>query len=436
MVALGSALLVCSCLQVNGDFTQIQGGSQQNLSTAITGSPTLEDGRPSTDLVSSSSGEMSDRTSGTSDSVSTETRNPSSSTGGTTSSSDSPDSTGTTDPLGARWIPIAIQNQSGSFALESQTAVRVQFDHADLVVNHAAANDGSNLRVMVSDGVGEREIDRVLDPGSSWNHAQTQIWFSIDAEIPAGQTQERRYFLVIDPSSTSPKQDPTQIFLAYDEFNGSSLNLSIWASLESTDGPGTHSLQVSGGELVLRASASGAFKRAQSVRSVSSWQLDAIAIDAAVRTDSSQSGGANCTREFLAGFWSPSPSTYVRSLLFYDSQSYAYANHRDEAPYDFRVQTLGSSLWSSAHRRYSMRWRGPDVQLAVDGSTLGTMRPEFAAFTQPTNGPLIAGFEAVASGGCPGQESHLAIDWVMVRKAGRSEPALHLQLSEATLRSF
>lgn len=315
--------------------------------------------------------------------------------------------------------------------------MRLQFNHADLVANRAASIDGSNLQVFVSDGAGEREIDRVLDPGSRWNEAQTQIWFALDADISGGQTQDRRYYLVIHPTVTSPSADPSQVFLVYDQFEGSTLDNAVWALSEKTDGPGSHNMQVSGGELVLTATASGMGMRAQSVRTVSNWQLDAIAIDAAVRTNSNLGGGgSNCTQEFLTGFWSPSPSTYIRSLFFHDRSGYRFANHRDAEPYDFRVQNSGTILSVGTTRRYSMRWRALDVELVADETSMGTFNTEVSTFTRPLAGPLIAGFEAVALGGCPGVESHLAVDWVMIRKTGRAEPALRLQLGQATQRDL
>lgn len=282
----------------------------------------------------------------------------------------------------------------------------------------------------------EREIHRVLDPGSSWNQTQTQIWFSLDSNIPAGQTQSLYYYLVVSPNVTAPMADASQIFLAYDTFEGSTLNTSMWASATKTDGPGSQSVTVTGGELVLTATASGSEMRAQTVRSVANWQQDAIAIDAAIRTDSNLSAGSNCTQEFLTGLWAPSPSTFIRSLFLHDQQGYRYANHRDSAPYDFLVQNTGSRLNSAAQRRYSMRWRGPSIELAVNETALGTFSTSSSSITQPSNGPLIAGFEAVALGGCPGVQSHLAIDWVMVRKTARAEPSLTLRMDQSTHRDL
>lgn len=314
--------------------------------------------------------------------------------------------------------------------------MRLVFDHADLVAQHGARVDGSNLQIMASDGTSDQELHRVLDPGSRWNDAQTQVWFAISEDLAAGQTDNRRYFLVVHPSVTAPRQDGTRVFLAYDHFDGSSLDTSTWAAAAETVGPGEQALRVQGGELILTATATGSGKRSQTVRSVANWQEDSIAMDALVRTNSNLTFGGLCTREFLTGFWAPSPSTYIRSLFLHDNFGYGYANHRDTDPYDFIVQDAESGLSGPEKHRYSLRWRGPTVEAAVDGTVLRTFFTRDSSFTEPAKGPLIAGFEAVAIGGCAGVQSHLAIDWVMVRKAARTEPSLSLLMGQATRREL
>lgn len=422
LLGLGWGLLFCSCLQINGDFSPIQepltrpNGPEDSTST----------GSQTSDLESTSTASQSDS------SRSSEEQSSESSTSTTEGSSSSVDSTST--EVFALWVPIEIRNNSGTDALQAQSSVRLKFDHADLVANHRASVDGTNLQIIASDGTNYKELDRVLDPQSRWNDANTEIWFSINKDIAAGALEGQRYYIVIRPLAAAPRQDPSRVFLAYDQFDGSELDTSIWEAAAETIGPGQQRMQVTGGELVLTATASGSGKRTQTVRSVANWEMDAIVMDAAVRTDANLSAGTNCTQEFLTGLWSPRPSTYIRSLFLHDAQGFRYANHRDVEPHDFIVQGTGTRNSTRATQRYSLRWRGPNIEVAVNEAVLDTFFTRHTNFMRPSAGPLIAGFEAVALGGCPGVQSHLAVDWVIVRKAAMSEPTLTLRLKEAVRR--
>lgn len=416
--------MLCSCLQINDDFAlrQDENSPTDAQRTSTAGETMTRDaGGVSEEGVVAETNQ---------DHVSSEP-----SSGGDSGSTNDSSST-TSLPPSALWIPIAVRNQSPGEVLGAQTSVRLQFDHAALVSAQGAKMDGSNVQIFVSDGSTEQELDRVLDPGSRWNDAQTQIWFAVNAEIPGGQSQDRRYYLVVHPSSSSPKADPQRVFLAYDHFDAATLNSSMWAASAKTEGPGSQAMELRDGELILTASASAVGERAQTVRSVANWQIDAIAMDASVRTNSNLSMGANCTQEFLVGFWAPSPSTYIRSLYLHDRQGYRFANHRDVDPFDFILQNTGERLTSSGSRRYSMRWTATQVDVLVPGSPRRIFFPRFTSFTRPAHGPLIAGFEAVALGGCPGVQSLVAVDWVIVRKAAPVEPSIILQVGQATRREL
>lgn len=421
LVGLGGALLLCSCLKINEEFSVVH--------DLTTGSETPE--QTSETRVSGSTGQ-DDSPVPTLDSAGSDTTSSSlTSQGLSDSSSDS-----TSAAPSALWIPINLRNVSPTHALTSETSVRLEFDHAALVSSEGARIDGSNVQVFVSDGSSEQEIDRVLDPGSRWNDAQTRIWFNLNAEIPAGQTVDQRYYLVVHPSVSSPKADASELFLAFDAFDDATLNASMWAATAQAVGPGEQSAEITDGSLVLRAMASGQGKRAQTVRTAGNWQVDAIAMEASVRTDSNLVVGNNCTQEFLAGFWSPDPSAFVRSLLYHDRVGYRFANHQDSDPFGFMIQETGERLTNSAYHRYSMRWGDPVVEVVVDESSRRNFSIQSSTHTEPSKGPLVAGFEAVAFGECPGVVSRVEVDWVMVRKAARSEPSLSLRMGEATRREL
>ena len=62
-------------------------------------------------------------------------------------------------------------------AVPAGYAVAVQIDHAGLVAASKARADGEDVRVLFVTAEGSSEIDRVLDPLSDWNQADTTLWF-------------------------------------------------------------------------------------------------------------------------------------------------------------------------------------------------------------------------------------------------------------------
>ena len=93
--------------------------------------------------------------------------------------------------------------------------------------------DGNHVRVYyVTSGNTLLELDRVLDPGSSWNTSSTKIWFKTQAAVPANSIDDNYILYYGDASVTSALADPTSIFLFFDDFESGTL--SKWTTLPAT----------------------------------------------------------------------------------------------------------------------------------------------------------------------------------------------------------
>ncbi|MFW9902420.1 MAG: hypothetical protein ACFFDY_14225, partial [Candidatus Thorarchaeota archaeon] len=74
---------------------------------------------------------------------------------------------------------------AGSVAVPSGYTVSLTFDHASLVSMGRSRADGNDIRVAYLSGSDWEELDRMLDPGSSWDRNSTRIWFKTQAAISA-----------------------------------------------------------------------------------------------------------------------------------------------------------------------------------------------------------------------------------------------------------
>jgi hypothetical protein len=100
--------------------------------------------------------------------------------------------------------------------------------------------DGADLRIVAPGGL---ELDRVLDPESSWNLPGTLIWFSTVEPIAVGETATYEVYFG-NPDAGAPPDDPALVFPFFDAFDGTNLDPEAWVLLEG-------SAEVSGGELTV-----------------------------------------------------------------------------------------------------------------------------------------------------------------------------------------
>ena len=64
---------------------------------------------------------------------------------------------------------------AGSQQISSGCSVSMSFDHAAMVSEGSARADGNDVRVAYWNGATWMELDRVVDPLSSWNDISTKI---------------------------------------------------------------------------------------------------------------------------------------------------------------------------------------------------------------------------------------------------------------------
>ena len=62
------------------------------------------------------------------------------------------------------------------------------------------------------------ELDRMLDPGSSWNSASTRLWFQTQAPIGASSSDSDYYIYYGNAAAGAPPANPASIFFFYDGY--------------------------------------------------------------------------------------------------------------------------------------------------------------------------------------------------------------------------
>ena len=125
---------------------------------------------------------------------------------------------------------------TGSAGTPAGYSASLTFDHASLVSATPTSKsraDGNDVRVYyVTSGNTLQELDRVLDPGSSWNTSSTKIWFKTQAAVAANSIDDNYILYYGDASVTSALADPTSIFLFFDDFESGTL--SKWTTLPAS----------------------------------------------------------------------------------------------------------------------------------------------------------------------------------------------------------
>ncbi|MFQ5922424.1 MAG: hypothetical protein ACE5M4_06235, partial [Anaerolineales bacterium] len=111
---------------------------------------------------------------------------------------------------------------AGSAAVPTAYTVSVTFDHAALVSAGKSQADGDDIRITFWNGSGWVELDRFLDPGSSWNDANTRIWFQTQAAILASGSDANYDMYYGNPSAVNPPVNTANIFYFYDGFESGS----------------------------------------------------------------------------------------------------------------------------------------------------------------------------------------------------------------------
>ena len=113
---------------------------------------------------------------------------------------------------------MAATVSTGSNAITRGYSVSVTFDHASLVSGGKSLASGDDIRVTYWNGSGWTELDRVLDPSSSWNSATTTVWFQAQAAVAAWGADTNYTINYGNASATAPPANGNNVFVRYDGF--------------------------------------------------------------------------------------------------------------------------------------------------------------------------------------------------------------------------
>ncbi|MFX1524360.1 MAG: DUF2341 domain-containing protein, partial [Promethearchaeota archaeon] len=114
---------------------------------------------------------------------------------------------------------------SSSATVPSDYAVSLNFDHESLVSAGRSNVNGDDVRVVYWNGSDWQELDRMIDPGSSWNSSSTKIWFKTQAAIAVSSFDNNYYLYYGNTLAGSPPTNSDNIFLFYDDFESGNFNL-------------------------------------------------------------------------------------------------------------------------------------------------------------------------------------------------------------------
>jgi hypothetical protein len=154
-------------------------------------------------------------------------------------------------PVGTWWnqsyaIRQKITITAGTTAVPTQYSVPVTFNHASLVTGAKSLASGNDVRIVYWNGSGWTELDRLAEDSSPWNTTTTKVWFRTQAAISASASDDNYYMYYRNPSAGSPPTNWANVFLFYDDFNGTTLDTARW-----TCGGVSASCTESGGNLVV-----------------------------------------------------------------------------------------------------------------------------------------------------------------------------------------
>ncbi|KPJ58208.1 MAG: hypothetical protein AMJ46_14510, partial [Latescibacteria bacterium DG_63] len=138
---------------------------------------------------------------------------------------------------------------AGSESVPSGYSASVTFDHAALVnavPSSKSLASGDDIRIARWDGSTWTELDRVLDPLSSWNDGSTKIWFSLVDPISASSSDSSYYLYYGNISASGPPDDWANVFMVGDDFNDGTLTSGM-----TTSTAGAASITETGGEAVI-----------------------------------------------------------------------------------------------------------------------------------------------------------------------------------------
>lgn len=126
-------------------------------------------------------------------------------------------------------------------------SLSISLPHQTWVTAGQSLANGDDVRVVRWDGTTWTEIDRILDPHTTWNTNNTKIWFETQTAINASTADDSYWVYYGNSAAGAPPANANNVFLLYDDFNGGVLDTSKWWTWSRDN----ISIGVSGGQLVI-----------------------------------------------------------------------------------------------------------------------------------------------------------------------------------------
>ena len=244
-------------------------------------------------------------------------------------------------------------------------AIGFAIDHAALVSDGRALEDGSDLRI----GYEGEEIDRVLDTATSWNTARTVIWFRTQ-----GVGQHFVYYGEDAPAEVMA--DPSRVFDSYEGFDGTEL-ADGWTLHEI--GIGVGSATVGDGAARLTGAAGDIADTADDMVFLAQSITGDFALDISIRSVSGSLGGGSKAGGLMVR-QSPLPDARFAMIGLADSPRQRLTASRpidgdpvvaaavdvaDQFPQLFSVRRVGSAF-SMAYSEDAVTWISLGDTLTVE----------------------------------------------------------------------
>lgn len=138
-------------------------------------------------------------------------------------------------PAGAWWnTSFAYRQQisipAGASTLPANYAVSVVFDHAAQISAGRSLANGDDVRVVRWNTANSTwvELDRIVDPDTSWNSNATRLWFKTAGSITSGASDDNYYIYFSNGGAGVPPQNADSIFWLFDDFSSGTISNARW----------------------------------------------------------------------------------------------------------------------------------------------------------------------------------------------------------------
>ena len=132
---------------------------------------------------------------------------------------------------------------AGSVAVPAGYSASVVFNHAVAVALGRSLASGDDARVLYWTGTRWVELDRFKDIATGWNTLATQLWFRLQAPIPALGIDNNYYLHYGDLSTAPPPANGDYVFLDFED----GTSLADWTRRDTTGGcTGTYTTSADG----------------------------------------------------------------------------------------------------------------------------------------------------------------------------------------------